>query len=106
MYPEAHIWPYYTKVRTFKSGSFNYPAKLEAPVLPVVTTWRKSRLSKKPKQTLYILEPIFPDPNKTTSDNKEYLYNATLEAMKKCADSISQYEYIQYIHIEKDENKQ
>ena len=58
------------------------------------------------KQTLYILEPIFPDPNKSTSDNKEYLYNATLEAMKKCADSISQYEYIKYIHVEKDEDKQ
>ena len=105
IFPEAHIWPYYTKVRTFKSGSFNYPAKLEAPVLPIVTTWRKTKLCKKPKQTIYILEPIFPDPNKGTAENKEYLYNKTLEAMQKCADSVKQYEYIKYIKIENDEEK-
>lgn len=106
IYPEAHIWPYYTKIRNFHVGAFNYPAKLEAPVLPIVTTWRKSKFCKKPKQTIYILEPIFPDPNKTASENKDYLHEATLEAMKKCADSVSQYEYIKYIHVENDENKQ
>ena len=106
IYPEAHIWPYYTHIRNFHVGSFNYPAKLEAPVLPVVTTWRKSKFCKKPKQTLYILEPIFPDPEKSASDNKTYLHEKTLEAMKKCAESISQYEYIKYIHVENDEPKQ
>ena len=105
IFPEAHIWPYYTKVRTFKSGSFNYPAKLEAPVLPIVTTWRKPKIGKKAKQTLYILEPIYPDPDKTAAENKEYLYQKTLEAMQKCADSVSQYEYIKYIKIENDEEK-
>lgn len=104
IYPEAHIWPYYTKIRNFHSGSFNYPAKLEAPVLPIVTTWRKSRLCKKPKQTLYILEPIFPNPEKSASENKEYLYEETLKAMQKCSDSISQYEYIKYIKVESDKN--
>ena len=105
IYPEAHIWPYYTKIRNFHSGSFNYPAKLEAPILPIVTTWRKPKIGKKPKQTLYILEPIYPDPNKTTSENKEYLYHATLEAMQKCADSVPQYEYIKYIKKETEPNK-
>ena len=28
IYPEAHIWPYYTGIRDFKSGSFKYPVKL------------------------------------------------------------------------------
>ena len=106
IYPEAHIWPYYTKVRNFHSGSFNYPAKLEAPVLPIVTTWRKSKLCKKPKQTLYILDPIFPDPNKTTAENKQYLYEETLKAMQKCADEVEQYEYIKYIKVEDDAQKQ
>ncbi len=105
IYPEAHIWPYYTKIRNFHSGSFNYPARLEAPILPIVTTWRKPKIGKKPKQTLYILDPIFPDPNKTTSENKEYLYHATLEAMKKCSESVPQYEYIKYIKVEKKDEK-
>ncbi len=105
IYPEAHIWPYYTKVRNFHSGSFNYPARLESPVLPIVTTWRKSKLCKKPKQTLYILEPIFPDPNKSSADNKTYLYEKTLEAMQKCANSVVQYEYIKYIKVEPESEK-
>lgn len=105
IYPEAHIWPYYTKIRNFRSGSFNYPARLEAPVLPVVTTWRKSKFCKKPKQTLYILEPIFPDPEKTSAENKEYLYEETLKAMKNCAESVEQYEYIKYIKVENDDEK-
>ncbi len=28
IYPEAHIWPYYTKIRPFKSVSFKYPVQL------------------------------------------------------------------------------
>ena len=105
IYPEAHIWPYYTKIRNFHSGSFNYPARLETPVLPVVTTWRKSKLCKKPKQTLHILDPIFPDPTKTSAENKEYLYEETLKAMKKCSEAIDQYEYIKYIKVEDNEEK-
>ena len=105
IYPEAHIWPYYTKVRNFHSGSFNYPAKLEAPVLPIVTTWRKTKLCKKPKQTLYILNPIFPDPTKSAAENKQMLYEKTLAAMQKMADSVPQYEYIKYIKVENNEEK-
>ena len=105
IYPEAHIWPYYTHVRNFHSGSFNYPAKLEAPVLPIVTTWRKTKLCKKPKQTLHILEPIFPDPNKSTAENKQILYDKTLAAMQKCAEETPQYEYIKYIKVENNEEK-
>ncbi len=28
IYPEAHIWPYYTKIRPFKDVSFQYPITL------------------------------------------------------------------------------
>ena len=102
IYPEAHIWPFYTKIRNFRSGSFNYPAKCNAAVVPAVTTWRKPLIGKKPKQTVYILEPIFPLEGKTVTENKDYLYNETLKAMKNLADSIPQYEYIKY--IKKEEN--
>ena len=32
IYPEAHIWPYYTKIRPFPDTSFMYPVKLDTPV--------------------------------------------------------------------------
>ncbi len=104
IFPEAHIWPYYTKVRPFRDGSFLYPAKCNAPILPVVTTWRKSKLSKKAKQTLYVLEPIFPKPGLSVNDNKEYLHDEALRVMQETANSVPQYEYYKYIKVE-DENK-
>ena len=106
IYPEAHIWPYYTKVRSFRDGSFNYPAKANAPVVPAVTVWRKPLIGKKPKQTVYILEPIFPLEGKTILENKTYLYNETLKAMQEFANSTPQYEYIKYVKKEKEENDQ
>lgn len=104
IFPEAHIWPYYTKVRPFRDGSFIYPAKCNAPVLPVVTTWRKALIGKKPKQTIYILEPIFPKEGLTPTENKAYLHEETLKNMQAVANSVSQYEYVKYIKVEDDNN--
>lgn len=97
IFPEAHIWPYYTKIRNFKWGSFAYPTRTQSPVVPIVTTFRKVWYSKKPRQTILIGTPIFPKLGFSEADNKMFLYNATLEQMKKLADSVDQYEYIKYI---------
>ena len=102
IYPEAHIWPYYTKIRNFTPGSFNYPAMSGAPVVPIVTTWRKPKIGKKPKQTVYIGQPIFPLEELSAADNKNYLHEECLKAMKKMSESVEQFEYIKYI---KKENK-
>ena len=106
IYPEAHIWPYYTHVRPFRDGSFSYPAKCNAPVLPVVTTWRKPLIGKKPKQTLYILEPIFPIEGMGVTENKNYLHEKTLKAMQEKADSVEQYEYIKYIKVDEEKKEE
>ena len=100
IYPEAHIWPYYTKIRNFKSGSFNYPAGSNAPVVPIVTTWRKPKIGKKPKQTVLIGEPIFPREDLGVLDNKNYLYEECLNTMKRMSESVEQFEYIKYIKKE------
>ena len=41
IYPEAHIWPYYTKIRDFKDVSFKYPVKYNTPVYSVTNTYHK-----------------------------------------------------------------
>ncbi|MBQ9485440.1 MAG: hypothetical protein IJU83_01230 [Clostridia bacterium] len=41
IFPEAHIWPYYTSVRPFKESSFYYPVKLQAPVVAFFTAYSK-----------------------------------------------------------------
>ena len=102
IYPEAHIWPYYTKVRNFLSNSFTYPARYMSPVVPVITIWRKPRIGRKPKQTIVFGTPIFPKQEFNANQNKDYLYNECLKQMKDIASSYPQFEYIKY--IKKDKN--
>ncbi len=40
IYPEAHVWPYYTKIRNYKSVSFKYPVELDKPVYSFTTTYQ------------------------------------------------------------------
>ena len=96
IYPEAHIWPYYTKIRNFKSVSFTYPAEMNKPVLPAVTIWR-GKPNKKPKQTIVFGEPIYPDPDLSLIENKEYLHEQCLLQMKEISSRYPQVEYIKYI---------
>ena len=101
IFPEAHIWPYYTHIRNFKSGSFIYPAKANAPVVPIVTTFKKKRFGKKPKQVVYVCPPIFPREDLNIQENKEYLHDECLKAMKLIAENTEQYEYVKYIKVDK-----
>lgn len=100
IYPEAHIWPYYTKIRNFKDTSFAYPAMFNAPVLPVTTVWRKSKISKKPKQTLIVGTPIYPNEKLSLNLNRKYLRDECYKQMVEASESRTQYEYIKYIHKE------
>ena len=43
IYPEAHIWPYYTKIRNFKSVSFKYPVELNAEAFCITNTYQKNK---------------------------------------------------------------
>lgn len=67
IYPEATIWPYYTKLRPLAPATFHYAIKSEVPVVPFAVTYRyakgKNYLKKKPRVNITILEPIYPDKN-------------------------------------------
>ena len=100
IYPEAHIWPYYTKIRNFKDVSFIYPAEMNKPVVPAVTIWR-GKPNKKPKQTIVFGKPIYPQEDLTPLENKKYLHDECLLQMKEIASKYPQVEYIKYIKVEK-----
>ncbi|MBQ0008675.1 MAG: 1-acyl-sn-glycerol-3-phosphate acyltransferase [Firmicutes bacterium] len=101
IYPEAHIWPYYTKIRNFKVQTMKYPAILDAPVLPIVTCWRKVWWCKRPKQTVKIGTAIWPKLELTQDENIQYLYDECLSQMRALSESEKQFEYIKYIKVEK-----
>ena len=105
IYPEAHIWPYYTKIRPFVSASFKYPAKLKAPIIPITNCVRKSKLSKKPKITMYIGKPVYPQDNLSVNENKDYLRDECYKVMCETAAKYSTYEYIKYVKGEQNEKE-
>ena len=41
IFPEAHIWPYYTGVRPFSDASFAYPVQMQAPVIAFFVAYTK-----------------------------------------------------------------
>lgn len=101
IYPEAHIWPYYTKIRNFRDASFAYPAMSNAPVLPIVTVFRKAKLCKKPKQTIIVGTPIYPKAELNEKQNIKYLRDECYKQMVALSESSKQYEYIKYIKVNK-----
>lgn len=97
IYPEAHIWPYYTKIRPFQSVSFNYPVRLDAPVFAYTMTYKKRRLSKRPKRTVFVDGPFFADNTLPRKQAVKKLRDEVYSAMCKRSE-FSDYEYIEYIY--------
>ena len=99
VYPEAHIWPYYTKIRDFPDTSFGYPCRRGTPVFCFTNTYKKSRIFKKPRVITYIDGPFYPDeslPERArTKDLRDRVYSAMCERAK-----LSDCEYIRYIKKE------
>lgn len=62
IFPEAHIWPKYNKIRNFPSISFHYPVKLGAPCYVKTTVYRK-RLNGHSKPVIYLDGPFYPNPD-------------------------------------------
>ncbi|MGM9553805.1 MAG: lysophospholipid acyltransferase family protein [Faecousia sp.] len=102
IYPEAHIWPYYTHIRPFRAGSFAYPADCGAPVVPYVVTYRERRLLKRlhPCITVQIGKPIFPDRTAPNRKERHRLRNEAYAFMTETAERTAQPEYIRYIRKE------
>ena len=99
IFPEAHIWPYYTKIRPFKSVSFRYPVELETPAFCVTNTYQK-RGKNKVKITTYVDGPFFPDDNLNNIQEKKQnlrdkIYNQMVQRSR-----LSTYEHIKYIKRE------
>ena len=101
VYPEAHIWPYYTKIRDFPDTSFAYPAKLGAPVYCFTNTYHKRRFFAHPRIVTYIDGPFYPDMDKPLKARRKELRKKVYETMCKRAEN-SDHVQIRYIKREKE----
>ena len=100
IYPEAHVWPYATKIRKFPAGgkSFKYAVRNNLPIFTMTTTYHRRKNSKRdfPRMEVYIDGPFFPDPKLSDSENQEMLAKKAYESMRKNA-AKNTYEYFKYI---------
>lgn len=97
IFPEAHIWPYYTKIRPFKSVSFKYPIDMNAPSFCMTNTYQSYGKNKDKIQIVtYIDGPFFPNQNlkgkEQRQDLRDKIYNCMVERSKN-----NNIEYIKYI---------
>ena len=60
IYPEAHIWPYYTGIRPFVANSFRYPVKYQVPAFCFTNTYHQR--GNKVQIITYVDGPFYPNP--------------------------------------------
>jgi glycosyltransferase involved in cell wall biosynthesis/1-acyl-sn-glycerol-3-phosphate acyltransferase len=99
VYPEAHIWPYYTGIRPFRSNSFAFPVKFHSPCFAVTTTYQERGglfAGERPRITVHVEGPFFPDPSLDKNAAKEKLRDQVYEAMKTTAQSHNEVRYVEY----------
>lgn len=109
IYPEAHIWPFYNGLRPFSDVSFQYPAKLNAPVIAMVTTYRKPKRKFQKKRRPFIditlSEPIYPNPELSVKENMKYLHDQVYQFMKEVIENSGSPEYINYVQANPESTK-
>lgn len=99
IFPEAHVWPYYTKIRPFGDTSFSYPVAYDCPAYCMTVTYQKNgKWKKKPDITIYIDGPFEAD----TSLHKKDARRALCKQVRTCMEQRSKesnYEYYRYEKI-------
>ncbi len=99
IFPETHIWPYYTKIRPYKETSFRYPSKINAPSFCFTTTYQKHRHSKKPNIIVYVDGPFYPKMDLNIKERETELKNR-IHYVMELRSTYSNYEYIKYEKID------
>jgi 1-acyl-sn-glycerol-3-phosphate acyltransferase len=100
VYPEAHVWPYYTGIRPFSEKSFYYCSVTGYPAIAVTTCFRKRKFFKTPRIVSYIDGPFYPEEGKSKKENAEYLRSKVFLAMERRAAEYSTYSYHSYVKEE------
>ena len=99
IFPEAHIWPFYTGIRPFKADSFCYPMKNMSPVYGMFTRYKRRKGLLKtcpPAMTVTISEPFYPDAALGVREGCQKLRDQVYGFMLAQSQRDGNYEYIHY----------
>lgn len=95
IYPEAHVWPYYTKIRPFSTSAFKFAVNCNVASFSMTTTYYKRKFGKKPGIIVYIDGPFISDDTLSKKENEEKICNEIYTCMTNRSKN-STYEYIKY----------
>ena len=106
IFPEAHIWPYYTGIRPFTSASFRYPVTANKPVICLTNTYLpKDKKWKRCRLVTHIDGPFYPDPELSQKEAAQKLRDEVYECMIARSQEKKQFEHYRYIDLSKIEEK-
>lgn len=98
IYPEAHIWPKYNKIRPFPDVSFGLPVKLGAPCYVKTTVYTKKK-NGHTYPTVYFDGPIIPDSTIPIKDAQKKLRDEVYNTMCMRAKNSELDERFHYIKV-------
>lgn len=102
IYPEQEMWFNYKKPRPLKPGAYYYAAKNDVPIIScfvemIDTDEEENGEFNKVKYILHILQPIYPDKDKTLKENSKIMmekdYNQKKEVYEKIYNKNLDYEF-------------
>lgn len=94
IYPESHVWEYYTDIRPFPETSFKFPVKFDKPVFAMTVTYRKDRLIKRPIMEVWLDGPFYAEGDNAKEKSAD-LHHKVYCAMRERSKN-SNYSYIEY----------
>ena len=92
IYPEEELWFNYRKPRPSKRGTFLFASQVGAPVIPCFVEMQDTEKDDNGQfcllnYTVHVLDPIFPDPEKSHKENSKIMaqkdYEAKIAAYEK-----------------------
>ncbi len=103
IYPEAHVWPYYTDIRPFDERSFRYPVQMNLPTYCFTNTYQKTKHGGV-KIVTYIDGPFYTNTSLERKEQQMALRNEVYKTMK-WRSKFNNVEVVKYIKKEKVEDE-
>ena len=94
IFPEAHVWEYYTGVRPFPETSFKFPVKHDKAAIAMTVTYKRSKIFKRPKMEVCLDGPFY-GAGKSKKERAVDLHNKVYSAMAERSRQ-SDFNYIEY----------
>ncbi len=99
VYPEAHVWPYYTDIRPFPDTAFRFPIDAGVPAFCATAVYRAREGHERPAMTIYLDGPFRAPAAMPKRAARTWLHDAVYDQMKQRA-RLSDCAFVRYRRVE------